>query len=109
MTQFLTEFREQAEAGGEADPDVLVTALKVLINPMLEKVLVGCADEDGEASSEALEVVTDEFVNELVDDVLEPSDGDNTTLYNESLLIQLLQLSTLLIRHVPKTLVNHRK
>ena len=109
LTQFLTEFREQAEAGGEADPDVLVTALKVLINPMLEKVLVGCADEDGEASSEALEVVTDEFVNELVDDVLEPSDGDNTTLYNESLLIQLLQLSTLLIRHVPKTLVNHRK
>ncbi|CEG01408.1 Tetratricopeptide-like helical [Ostreococcus tauri] len=109
LKQFLKEFAEQLEAIEDANPDHVTCSLKVMVNPMLEKSLTDGRDDDGEPSDKLLEIVTDDFVSELVTDVFEPSDGGNDALYTESVLIQLLQLSTLLIRYVPKTLVDHRK
>lgn len=105
LKQFLVEFNGQMEKSpDDRDPDHLTCALKVMVNPMLKKSLV-----EGDASEEVLKIVSEEFVQALITDVFEPSEGDTDGLYTEDLLIHLLQLSTLLIRYVPKALVNHRK
>jgi len=106
--EFIDQFNEEAEAESDADPQVLVCALQVLVIPMLQKVLVGCQDSS-EAMDAAQASLDEDLIDSFVSDVLDPADEDDKTIYSETLRVQLLQLSTLLIRNLPEDLVKHRK
>ena len=106
--EFIDQFNEEAEAESDADPQVLVCALQVLVIPMLQKVLVGCQDSS-EAMNAAQASLDEDLIDSFVSDVLDPADEDEKTIYSETLRVQLLQLSTLLIRNLPEDLVKHRK
>jgi len=109
LHQFLEEFAEVSEKSDDSNIEYITMSLKMMVNPMLEKVLKPKSDADEELPSEILDIVDDEFVNKLVVDVFEPSDVEEKGLYTDALLIELLQLSTLLIRYTPKAMINHRK
>ena len=109
LHQLLEEFAEVSEKSDASDNEYITMSLKMMVNPMLEKVLKPKSDSDKDLPSEILEIVDDAFVNKLVADVFAPSDSDEKGLYTDTLLIELLQLSTLLIRYAPKAMINHRK
>jgi len=74
-------------------------ALQLLIVPMLTECF--------QKKSEAAELVSSELVATVVKQLLEYKASD--PMYDESLSIELLNLATAMIQHIPNELIDHRK
>ena len=89
-------------------PPELVSALQLIILPMLEHTLEDVAT-DPKKMEEAKLVVTEEAVHCIVMDLLETADDEASPAHSEQFRIQLLRIGTLLIRKLPEELVSRRK
>ena len=103
LMHFLNAFKEQSLTAPE-----LVSALRLVIMPMLEHTLKNVAT-DANAMEDAKKVITEDAVNMIVVDLLETADEESSPAHSEPLRIQLLRMTTLLIRNLPDELVSHRK
>ena len=103
LMYFLTSFKKRTST-----PSELVSALRLVVLPMLEHTLKDVA-ADPVKMAEAKIVITEEAVESVVVDLLETADDENSAVHSEPMRIQLLRLGTLLIRNLPDELVSHRK
>eukprot|EP00897_Mesotaenium_endlicherianum_P005503 jgi/Mesen1/4981/ME000248S04265 len=94
LLRFLVLFQQKA-----IPQELSVIALQLLILPLLQY-----AFEHGQA----WEVVDAAIIKTIVEQLLDPPE-DVGADYDEPLRIELLQLATLLIRHLPNDLRHHRK
>jgi transformation/transcription domain-associated protein len=79
--------------------EVLVVAMQMLILPMLTHAF---------QHNQSWDVVDTNIIKTIVDKLLDPPE-DVSADYDEPLRIELLQLATLLLKHLPNDLVHHRK
>jgi transformation/transcription domain-associated protein len=79
--------------------EVLVVAMQMLILPMLTHAF---------QHNQSWDVVDTSIIKTIVDKLLDPPE-DISADYDEPLRIELLQLATLLLKHLPNDLVHHRK
>ena len=103
LMYFLTAFKKRT-----LTPPELVSALRLVVLPMLEHTLKDVAT-DAAKMEEAKLVVTEEAVESIVVDLLETADDEDSDAHTEPMRIQLLKMGTLLIRSLPDELVRHRK
>ena len=103
LMYFLTAFKKRTMT-----PPELVSALRLVVLPMLEHTLKDVAT-DAAKMEEAKLVVTEEAVESIVVDLLETADDEDSDAHTEPMRIQLLKMGTLLIRSLPDELVRHRK
>jgi transformation/transcription domain-associated protein len=94
LHRFLEFFKERSNSN-----EMKVYALQLLIIPTLTSTF---RKKDGAIT------VDQQIVQSIVKDLLDPTEEVLST-YDEPLRVELLQLATLLIRHMPKELVQHRK
>uniref|UniRef100_A0A7I4F837 Non-specific serine/threonine protein kinase n=1 Tax=Physcomitrium patens TaxID=3218 RepID=A0A7I4F837_PHYPA len=79
--------------------DVLVVAMQMLILPMLTHSF---------QQNQCWDVVDATIIKTIIEKLLDPPEEVSAD-YDESLRIELLQLATLLLKHLPSDLVHHRK
>lgn len=79
--------------------DVLVVAMQMLILPMLTHSFY---------QKQSWDVVDPSIIKSIIEKLLDPPEEISAD-YDESLRIELLQLATLLLKHLPNDLVHHRK
>ncbi|GLJ07095.1 hypothetical protein SUGI_0058030 [Cryptomeria japonica] len=94
LVHFLRLFQSK-----ELTQDHLVVAMQMLILPMLAH-----AFQNGQS----WDVVDSSIIKTIVEKLLDPPE-EVSAEYDEPLRIELLQLATLLLKHLPNDLVHHRK
>jgi len=100
LMHFLALFKDNIRTGETVQHNMLVPAMKLICMPMIQG--------DFPVSEPLSEVIDDEMVRIIMQDVLDPPEEVSNN-YTEELRIELLQLTTLMIRHLPAQLMNHRK